>query len=286
MNKNNFAKFSFYYMLSLVTLFIISISTGVIIFEIIDKIFLDPVLENFNSGITGAFSGILIATPIFYFINNKIYTGLKNGEIDLGSEIRKWFSYFILFVSSVVVIAHLISVLNNFLEGGLTLNFVLKALTVLIISGLIFTFYFLDIKRKNLNDKLIKIYFFISLILISSVFITALFFMDSPEMARNKKLDQNVLQDFDQIKFEIDNYFYENESLPENLNEVENLFKLRQTEMQREYVYNVVDDENYELCSTFNYSNLNDFSSYYDGEWKHEAGYQCIQKKVVNRPKW
>jgi uncharacterized membrane-anchored protein len=94
---------------------------------------------------------------------NKIYFNLKTGELKKDSDVRRWLTYFILFISSVVVIGSLIRILNNFLDGALTINFVLKALTVLSIAALIFGFYFYDIKRKEFEtNKANKIFFIVS----------------------------------------------------------------------------------------------------------------------------
>ncbi|HPO61433.1 MAG TPA: DUF5671 domain-containing protein, partial [Exilispira sp.] len=206
----NSAKFAFYYMLSLVTLFIISISFGSIVFELINKFFPDiakTVYYN-SSPLKSAISGILIATPIFYLVMSKIYYNLKIGELKKDSEVRRWLTYFILFISSVVVIGSLIGILNNFLDGALTINFIFKALTVLFIASLIFGFYFYDIKRQDFAaNKVNNIFFFVSLAIITCGFISSLFIIESPTEARNRKLDERIMQDFNDIKYAIDDYY-------------------------------------------------------------------------------
>jgi heme/copper-type cytochrome/quinol oxidase subunit 4 len=277
MTKNNSAKFAFYYMLSLVTLIIVSMGAGSIIFEIINRVFPDEILGNFNSKITWSFSSILIATPIFYFINNKIYRGLKNKEIELESDIRKWFSYFIIFVSSVLVIISLINVISDFLEGGLTTNSALKIITVLFISGLIFSFYFFDIKRKTLEGRLNKVYFWISLVFVLVVFVGSFFYMDSPQEARNKKIDQDTLQHFGQLSYEVENYYNKHNELPQYLSV--DKYEYHDIDMSK-YEYNIINEDTYEICAEFLTSNLDSEETFYDREWKHDKDYQCIRKTV------
>lgn len=283
----NSAKFAFYYMLSLVTLFIMSLSLGNILFEVINKFFPDITRTIYyynNSGLKGSISGILISTPIFYFIMSKIYKSLKIGELKKDSEVRRWLTYFILFISSVVVIGSLIQILNNFLDGAFTMNFILKTLTVLSIASLIFGFYFNDIKREDFkSDKVNKIFFFVSLIIMTSAFIASFFLIESPTEARNRKLDEKIIQDFDAMRYAIDSYYSKNKTLPQNLEDIK-IETINSRDLNfdnsKEYDYKITGEETYELCANFLSSNLEKTMSYSDTIWKHDKGYQCIKKEV------
>ncbi|MBU0973130.1 MAG: hypothetical protein KKC20_20975, partial [Proteobacteria bacterium] len=91
-----------------------------------------------------------------------ISKGRRSGELDKDSGVRRWLTYLILFVSSMVVLGVLISVINAFLDGELTARFILKAATIFIISGAVDCFYFYDIKREDMSrkDLVVKIFFF------------------------------------------------------------------------------------------------------------------------------
>lgn len=285
----NSAKFAFYYMLSLVTLFIVSLSFGSIVFELINTFFPDITKTTYyysNSSLRSAISGLLIATPIFYFIMNKIYSNLRTGELKENSEVRKWLTYFILFISSVVVIGSLIQILNNFLDGALTINFVSKALTVLFIAALIFGFYFYDIRRKEFQtNRVNKIFFIASLFLIIIGLVSSFFIIESPTEARNRKLDDKILQDFQNIRYSIDDYYYKNVKMPENLKELQKdregfLLNIVNPKNEEEYIYEVISNKKFKLCTEFNSSNLEKQTGYYDNVWKHDKGYNCIEKEI------
>jgi len=278
----NSAKYAFYYMLSLVTLVIVSLSFGNILFELINNFFPDiakTIYYNDSSVLKSAISGLLIATPIFYFVMHKIYFNLKTGDLKKDSEVRRWLTYFILFVSSVVVIGSLISIFNNFLDGALTINFVLKALTVLFIALIIFGFYFYDIRREEFKtNKINKIFFIISLLLIVAGFISALLMVESPSEARERKLDEKIVSSLNNIQYSIDDYYYRYEKIPESLEEldVDNINPVSGIE----YGYNLINGTEYELCTEFSSSNLEKAYNYYDSSWKHDKGYVCIKKEV------
>lgn len=285
----NSAKHAFYYMLSLVTLVIVSLSFGNILFELINNFFPDitkAIYYGSNSGLKSAISGLLIATPVFYFVMHKIYFNLKTGELKKDSEIRRWLTYFILFVSSVFVIGSLISILNNFLDGALTINFVLKALTVLLISLIVFGFYFYDIKRNDFkNNKLNRIFFFISLFVIIGGLVSAFLIVESPSEARDRKLDEKIIGNFNTIKYAIDDYYYKNEKLPDDLSDLKNktdnvMLSLVNPITNLEYVYELIDSKSYNLCTDFSSSNILNTVDYYGNLWQHDKGYYCIKKDI------
>jgi hypothetical protein len=293
MENQSSPKFAFYYCLALVTLVIGSISLGTIIFELINK-FVPLIANNYygeNSGLKFAISGVIISFPIFYFIKSRIYSGIKKGEFGINSSVRRWLTYFIIFVSTVVMVGSLIGLLNNFLDGETTLNFVLKTLTVLGISALIFSFYFYDIKSKAINDKFNMIYFVVCVVLILAALVSSFFIIESPAEARARKLDQKILGNFETIKRGLEQYYNDNKALPKNLDELksQDYSYIDSNEFNEEatskyYGYNVLDDKRYELCANFNSSNLDNKNdtSYYSANWKHDKGQQCITKRIEN----
>jgi hypothetical protein len=80
------------------------LAVGMIAFSIIDKSIVDVLATSYyekDSQLKFAISALLIAAPIFYVISNLINKGLKTGELDRESGIRRWLTYFILLVSSI-----------------------------------------------------------------------------------------------------------------------------------------------------------------------------------------
>ncbi|MDD5639458.1 MAG: DUF5671 domain-containing protein [Candidatus Pacebacteria bacterium] len=293
MESQNSPKLAFYYSLVLVTLIIGSVSLGTMFFEFVNKFF--PLIQNDYygelSGLKFAISGVIISFPIFYFMSFLIYKGITKGDFIINSPVRKWLTYFIIFVSAVVMIGSLITLLNNFLDGETTFNFVLKAISVLVISSAIFSFYFCDIKSKALNNKFNMTYFITSLIIVCVALISSFFIIETPSQARDRKIDEKILGNFETISRGLEQYYYENKKLPQNLDELknQNYNYINSNEFIEEstgkyYAYNIVDEKKYELCATFNSSsiNSNNDTSYYSTIWKHDKGYQCITKRIEN----
>ena len=297
-NNHNSPKYAFLYMLSLAALMFTGFSVGMIAFQIINKYVPDAINQFRSSFDTGALSfalsALIVAAPVFFITNYFIYKGLYKGALKKDSGIRKWLTYFILLVSSVVILGWFIGLINTFLGGELTLKFALKALVSIILSALAFNFYLYDIRRKNTTgtkNNVIRIYFYIALIIVIGALSSALIFGESPMEARNKKIDNAILNDFSSIKNAIDQYYITNENLPKNLSVLGEEIRfitqdiLTDPEKSLDYQYNILSEKKYELCADFKTSNLEDNNAeneFYREIWPHKEGKQCIEKSIGN----
>lgn len=294
MSKNNSPKFAFWYLLSLVALVFVAFSVGAIIFQIINKYIPDVVAYNYQMSVSMellkfAISALIVATPLYFWMQYLIFRSLKSGELDKEVGVRKWLTYFILLVAAVVVIGYLIAVINSLLDGELTTKFILKTLTVIFIAATIFSFYFYDIKREDVSkgkDKIINIYLFGSLAIILVSLIFSFTMIESPAQARNNKIDQQIINNFYSINTAVDNYYRANKKLPENLEMLLNiddnaLFEnnIVNPSTKNKIEYKVVASDKFDLCTEF----LTDSAQeQYRSEWKHKIGYDCVTMTVYS----
>lgn len=294
------AKFSFFYLLSLVGLIFTALGVGMIIFQIINKKIIDAVRiypGGFDAGVLKfAISAIIIAAPVYFILTWLINKNLLNGNLGKDSQARKGMTYFILFISSVVMIGWFIAVIYNFLDGELTAKFVLKAVTAIIIAATVFSFYFYDIKRENVKDAkniIIKSYYFGSIAVVFAALVAGLFFVDSPRLTRDRKEDLATMDRFSRIESAIAQYYSEKQKLPDSLDElIEGVGMVSKQDLvnpvsHEEIGYKIINKEFYELCATFKTSNKEDYRiDYYQSKWKHDAGYKCLGQKVESYGKF
>ncbi|MFA5127147.1 MAG: DUF5671 domain-containing protein [Patescibacteria group bacterium] len=298
MSKNNSAKFAFLYLLSLVALGFVAVDVGQVIFQFVNKYIVDTIGNNtgmFNQEMLKfAIAAIVIATPVYYLSTRFIYRSLYKGELDKESGVRKWLTYLIIFIAFLVMIGSLIGVLVMFLNGELSSRFILKALTTLVIAGIVFSFYFYDIRREKVEghkDKLIRFYFYGSLCLVVAVFIASLTIVESPKLARSRQIDQRVTNNLSEIHYNLNNYYQTYKKLPADFQALRAEYKYLNDSLfenpssQEVFKYQVKGDRDYELCATF----LTDTTKidpnkeayyYYDARWVHASGYQCLSQKV------
>lgn len=298
--QKNAAKFAFYYMLALLGLIFISLGLGMIIFQIINKVIRDPIISGFQPEVmrTGI-SMLVIAAPIFYAFMRLIQASLSSGRLEKDSSVRRWLTYFILFVSSVVMIGWLIGTLNNFLSGELTAKFILKALTSILIAAASFTFFLYDIRRAEVAGKksgVVRAYFYSSLLVIIIVLAASFFYIESPQKARARRHDSLIISNLQQIESAINQYYTQEKDMPRNLEELTipgkdtsrlNMDMIIDPETKAPFEYKKISKDSYELCANFKLSSKDadasqayDFYLEPDPRWSHEAGRQCFERKA------
>lgn len=300
MDKNNPAKFAFFYLLALISLISLAMAVGNIIFQIINKNVLDVLNElrgsYSSSTLRFAISSIIISAPVFYFVSIYIYKSLSRGELDKDSQIRKWLSYLILLISFITMSGWLIGIVFNFLDGELTLKFILKALAAIGIAGIVFSYYFYDLRRKEVvgvRDKLSTVYFYSTIVIVFVSLVSAFLFVESPSDARLRKIDNETITRLSDIDASIQNFYDLNQDLPNDLNQLlsgPNTF-LREMSLYdpstgNMFEYKSINNMKYEICADFKLSNkgvdTDDMNSYLNDKWLHDAGRQCFQRAVIN----
>jgi hypothetical protein len=191
-----------------------------------------------------------------------------------------------------------IGIINSFLDGELTARFALKAATAISIAGLIFSFYFYDIRREEVagrHNKVLRVYFIGAIALVLAVFTASLFFVETPTETRNRKIDIQVLNDFSVIQSAMRDYYDQKQSLPENLDELadEVVFladeNLGHPASGENYEYQPGEGNEFKLCAEFLTSNREDNASRYPvyaDQWPHDSGYTCFDLDVkTDNPK-
>lgn len=294
--KNHNPKYAFYYLLSLASLIFVAVSLAIITFKIIDESVFDALnYYNFGSNQSAlrfGISALLISSPIFFLCLNFINKGLKKGEIEKDSALRNWLTHFILAVSAVVILGSLVGIINDFLSGEMTLKSVLQLLTVIIISALVFSYYLYDIRRQKISkkDKVMKIFFFSSLILIIAVFVSSWFFVEPPKLARERKVDNLLLNNIYSVESYINNYYDQNKKLPDNFIELRQGLGINFDDKSffdpitgEEIQYNKLEDLKFELCANFRTDSYESeknrsYPVYYgDGSKVYIKGWNCFK---------
>lgn len=239
-------------------------------------------------------SSLIIVFPVFILVSwylNKIY---KKEYIVRESKIRKWLIYLTLFIASLVIIGDLVSVINMLLGGEVTIRFVLKALSVLAVAGLVFGYYLDDVRREE-PTKLAKYFAWGTGALVLIVVVGAFFIVGSPQTARLMQFDQQKISQLQEIQYQIVNYWQKKEILPKSLSDlndpISNFTLPVDPQSGVAYEYNVKDATNlsFELCATFNKEGTDQYNQAMPASvpvkgsienWQHPAGRFCFQRTI------
>ena len=299
-NLRSTPKDFFLHLLNIVTFYIAVINFITLFLQYINVLFPDP-LNFYYTGMTDAvrlsMSILLIAVPVYILTSWMLGRDLKGnpGKRELG--LRKWLIYLTLFVAAITIIIDLITLINNFLSGELTIQFFLKTIVVLIVAVAVFGYYIWDLRRKDRETSKVprKLAWTVSGVVLVSI-ILGFFIIGTPATQRERRFDEERISDLQMMQSEIVNYWDQKDVLPQSLSDLENSisgYKVQKDpETGESYEYRVISDLTFELCATFKRSS-NDFGvvsvplepDYYRAfsssyNWEHEAGRTCFERTI------
>lgn len=148
------AREAFLYLVLFLTLYISAFSTGSLLFDFINHFIPDPLTPydatSFSAqSIRTATASLIITFPLFLFVSHLLGKAIRRDPEKRGSKVRKWLTYLTLFIAAGIIIGDLITLVSNLLSGELSIRFILKVLTVLLIAGSIFGYYLWDLRQEE-----------------------------------------------------------------------------------------------------------------------------------------
>jgi len=146
-NLRSTPKDFFLHLLNITTFYIAVINFITLFIQYINVLFPD-LLNFYYTGMTNSvrlsMSILLIAVPVYILTSWMIGKDLKENPDKRELGLRKWLIYLTLFVAAITIIVDLITLVNNFLSGELTIQFFLKTAVVLIVAVSVFGYYIWD----------------------------------------------------------------------------------------------------------------------------------------------
>lgn len=142
---------AFLYGLMFLALIVTCIVLAQLAFSLIDRLVPDPVQDRYwnASSIRWSMATLAVFFPTFAFLSWKAETARPKEEGARISPVRKWLGYLGLFGAALALLGSAVSVIYGFLEGALTLRFILKAATVAAIAGAVFALF----RRDTREDR-------------------------------------------------------------------------------------------------------------------------------------
>ena len=149
----------FSYLLAIAMLYVAVISLLTLLFQYIN-IWLPDQLDFFASGSASAVlrstASLIVVWPVYilmtWLLGKDIKLNVEKREI----KVRKWLLYLTLFISAIIIIIDLITLIFNFLGGELSLRFGLKVLVVLLVAAGVFSYYLWEIRRDGAKSSQIS----------------------------------------------------------------------------------------------------------------------------------
>lgn len=289
----------FLHLFNIVTFYLSVIGFITLYIQYINAVFPDPLNYYFTSiadSVRWSTSILFIAVPAYLLTSWLLAKDLIAIPEKRELKLRKWLIYFTLFISAITIIIDLMIFVYNFLNGELTIQFFLKVLVVLLVAGAVFGYYMWELKRRDLISKIPMILTVaVSVVVIASIII-GFFVIGTPTDQRDRRFDEQRIQDLQTLQGQIIDYWTKKNVLPPSLSNLEDnisgFVTPKDPNSKQPYEYTVKDALTFELCATFAKSNQNNTSNnpgvkYYTSpadpfqqNWNHAIGRTCWTRTI------
>lgn len=293
---------------SFILLGTVATALGILYYQIIGKYFPDPLTQGYGSldyssgAIHYALATLIIAFPLYVVTVRLWFRRFRENEEKVESKLTKWLTYLVLLVTAVTIVGDLIAAVFYFLQGELSARFVLKALTILVIAGIIFGFYVLERKKiQYKNDIPRRVFEYIGAAIATLViFGIVLGFVagGSPATERMRGLDRQRADDLRSLANCVSVYGANHKRLPTSMADVSasSMYycsgQQNDPETGEPYEYRILTSDRqkglvhegaFELCAVFSLSSeVADTKSSPVDKWAtHIVGRECDGETVV-----
>lgn len=245
----------------------VSLYAGVVafitlVFEYINKAYPNPVsgsyyVDPYSSSISYETAALIVLTPVFLilmrFIRRDIATDPSRNDI----WVRRWALFLTLFLAGVTIVVDLIVLLNTYLQGeDLTIGFILKVLTVLLVAGLGFMHFMADLwgywEREQARARMVN--WGVGVLVLVTI-LAGFFIVGTPQQIRAQKQDAIRVQDLQNVQWQIVNYWQQKEKLPASLADladpISNSIMPVDPQTSESYEYSSTSKLSFKLCATF-----------------------------------
>lgn len=290
---------------SFILLGITATALGTLLFQVINQYFPDALdatalysSEFRTSTIHYAIAALLIGFPLYFLAMRLWFRKFREDEGRSESKLSKWLTYLVLLAAAVTIVGDLIAIVFTLLQGEVTVRFFLKALTILIIAGGIFGFYYLERRkiqyRVDIPRSTFQYFGRGAAGLVALSVVLGFLAGGSPQTARELSLDRTRADHLNSLSNCVRSYAESLGALPTNLDQLRQSSQFgycslstSDPETGEPYTYRVITPSRvegagrvgeFELCATFAQATSDENRGLYGemGVWyQHSAGRSC-----------
>jgi hypothetical protein len=273
----------------IVALYVSAVSIIALLFQIIDTTFPDTLMnyvDPYSSGIRFAIASLIIFFPVYILLGWLYNRDVRGTPEKKHIGIRRWLVYLTLFITGLTIVIDLVMLLNTFLGGEISTRFILKVIAVLIIAGIIFAYYILNLRGVTSRKNIFRWFVGGSIVLVILVLAWGFYTMGSPSSQRAKRFDLERVSALQGIQYQVSSYWQDNQKLPASLDMLNDSLDARgiarDPETNQAYEYQPVSNTSFKLCATFSLAGNNSYTTPVGAEdnWQHQAGHTCFARSI------
>lgn len=279
---------------SIVVLYGMIGSLLVLLFRVIDAAY-PPVLGAYQyhsyPSISFPVASVIVLFPLFVFLSFLIQGTFSVDPQKKQLDVRRWLVYLTLFLAGAVTAGDLITVIYYFLDGqDLTTAFLLKALSVLVVAGTVFGYYY-----RELHDRISRVERnvwrgAVAIFILGSI-LAGFSVIGMPSTQRAYRYDEQRVSDLQQIQGQIVSYWQAKEALPLDLAQMEDPLSYYNIPNDpvtgAPYEYTVTSARAFELCAIFalpprgtNLSYTKPVMPGANDNWEYQQGRFCFVRTI------
>ncbi|MFN0105687.1 MAG: DUF5671 domain-containing protein [Bryobacteraceae bacterium] len=294
------AREAFFHLLAFATLGSWIIATGSLWFELIDTWFPDATRSNYRQWgwrrVSWEMASIIVAFPAFVYATRAVLTDMEANPDKGASAVRRWLTNIALLIAALIFIGDLMAFVAAFLQGELTLRFVLQCLTVFVLAGAVFLYYSRGGGKSAIAPRLWNRGFAVAAAA-AIVLSLGLGFLKTggPAEQRLRAEDRRRLQDLYQIASRVHDHWQrqkatpESRELPTTMDELatgaSSGLSLKDPFSQQPYEYLRLAAPKYQLCAVFATATV-PVPNQPRPAWTHGEGYQCLDLDASKSPEY
>lgn len=272
-----------------------------LLFSYIEKAFPNPISDSYyyytsySSDVSYEMASLIVLTPLFMLLMRMIRRDIAADPSRNDIWVRRWALFLTLFLAGATMVIDLIILLNTFLQGEeLAAGFLLKVLTVLLVSGLGFMHFLADLRgyweRQPARARAIN--WGVGVLVLASI-IAGFFIIGTPQELRKEKQDAIRLQDLQNIQWQIVNYWQQKEELPSSLDALRDPISDAMIPVDPKtgeaYGYESTGAMTFTLCAVFEKEGGTrnpraaqpmDPTMSTEDNWEHGAGETCFERTI------
>ncbi|OHA00455.1 MAG: hypothetical protein A3C11_02240 [Candidatus Sungbacteria bacterium RIFCSPHIGHO2_02_FULL_49_12] len=254
--------------------------------------------SSYASPLRWAMASLIIIFPVHIIISWLLQKEFSSSPEERHRRLRKWLVYLTLFLAAIAIIADLVTLVFSFLQGELSIRFILKVLAVLFVAGGVFWYYLAEIRRTGVSlTQPMKIFGWGAVAIVAVGVVSGFFVAGSPFEERLRRFDEQRVSDLQSIQYQIIEYWKAKRVLPSNIENLRNeLIGFvppvdPEPETGSGYEYTILGPLKFELCAEFKTDSAsapdatrpvvyNEKTSVLNDVWTHGPSRTCFLRTI------
>jgi hypothetical protein len=273
-----------------------------LIFEYINSAYPDPLAyygDPYGGAVRTSMAMLIVLVPATIILFRLIRGSIDKEPAKASVWVRRWALVLTLFIAGAAVVIDLITIINTFLGGEISIRFFLKAAVVLLVAAGVFMHFLADVKGYWIVNvkKANLIGIGVGILALVSV-VSGFFIIGTPGQVRDLRFDAQKVSDLQNIQYQIVYYWQSKRALPSELSELTDPLSGSTVPVDPEtgmaYRYERTSDASFKLCAKFNQATPDTagkgqypgrdigvtWGPQADENWTHGEGEHCFDRTI------